>query len=201
MPSPTLQSTLGIPSLPIPVAGAALGGVPVSAPRGGSSAFLGAAGIWGGVRALLIATATLPDPDAGLPSIASPGSQPSHPASSPFLFLRRFPVRVPGAHFHQQQLLLQPQGAAGGAGGGAARLDAPALVAPTPRGWQWPGHGSRSPRVARRVPSEGRCCRRGSCSLLKSPPWVPGSPGGWIPTSIPSLQLRLSRWGRRFLHF
>lgn len=76
------------------------------------------------------------DPDPGVSSATPPmpGWDPPPRLTPPSLppLRRRFPLRVPGAHFHQQQLLLQPQGPARRAGGGTGRLDAPGLVAPTP---------------------------------------------------------------------
>lgn len=141
-----------------------------------------------------------------------------HPTGSPlplssFLFHRRFPLRIPGAHFHQQQLLLQPQGAAGGAGGGSGRLDAPGLVAPIPtRRERLRGAGAARGRIQ---PAPNRLDGAQGGSVLPArippPPQVPAVarpsrrersravPGdGWIPTSIPALQLRLSRRGIAF---
>lgn len=99
----------------------------------------------------------------------------------PFLSCRRFLVRVPGAHFHQQQLLLQPQGAARHARGGAGRLDAPGLVALTPTRWgaaPWsitsghplppPSRGARGGLVLLILPPNGHRARgwhRMSCGM------------------------------------
>lgn len=71
---------------------------------------------------------------------------------------RRFPLRVPGAHLHQQQLVLQPQGAARRARGGAGLLDAAGLLAP--RGEVRDG--------------AGLCCRPGA---PRSPPQQCSAPG------------------------
>lgn len=96
-----------------------------------------------------------------------------------FPFRRRFPLRVPGAHFHQQQLLLQPQGPARRARGGAGRLDAPGLVAPTPTCRGAAPRGRSSPGTDpghRESPSSRGSCGSGTC-LGRSPVWRVGATG------------------------